>query len=260
MPAKKPRGSVREAGSMNVVNEIDTMMEKLNAIRPFEGAQLKQLYEHFRIRTTYSSNAIEGNTLTLSETELIIKDGITVGGHPLWELMEAVGHSDAYRYMFALINKRKITESNIKHCHGLFSRIIPDFHKPGEYRDLNVIITKSKYPLPDHTELPGLMKDLISWMNEKREKYHPVEFAAEAHRRFVYIHPFSDGNGRVARLLMNTLLLQDKYLPVCIEPAVRRQYIETLEQGRKYAKPFTNFIVTLELNTIKEYMRMLRIK
>jgi Fic family protein len=128
-----------------------------------------------------------------------------------------------------------------------FSKNIPDFYKPGEYRDVNVYLTKSKYPLPDYTELPERMKDFIRWADKKREKYHPIEFAADAHRHFIYIHPFFDGNGRVSRLIMNTLLLQDKYLPVSIPIQHRKEYIDLLERGRKFPRPFNAFIAELVL-------------
>jgi Fic family protein len=245
---------------MNELKELDSRMNVIQKLRPFEGQYLKQLNDFFKLETTFSSNAIEGNTLTLQETKLILEDGITVGGHPLRELYEVVGHGKAYDYMFDLINSKTITANDIKKCHYLFSSKIPDFDFPGEYRDKPAIITGSKKRLAKPEDIKKKMTELIQWLNSERTKSHPVEFAAEAHIKLVNIHPFSDGNGRMSRLLMNTILFQERYFPVSIPILRRHDYYNTLEISKKTTKPFCEFITGLELQTVKDLMRHFGLK
>ena len=210
----------------------------------------KSINQFFKIETTYSSNAIEGNTHTLEETKIILEDGITAGGHPLREFYEVEGHGRAYDYMFSLIKKRDITETDILYCHNLFSGSIPNFIDPGKYRKIEVIISGSAKILPKAKDIPGKMEKYIKWLNKNRNKLHPVMFAAESHRQLVNIHPFTDGNGRVSRLVMNTFLYQDKLFPVSIPMLRRIDYYHILE--RNDGKVFGNFIAELELQTIKD--------
>jgi len=242
---------------MDLLNEIDNRIKTINDIRPFEGAYLQQINQFFKIETTYTSNAIEGNTHTLEETKLILEDGITIGGHPLREFYEVEGHGKAYDYMFSLIKKREITESDILYCHQLFSNNIPDFVSPGEYRKIEVIISGSKKILPKAESVPIEMREYTKWSQTEREKTHPVMFAAEAHRRLVNIHPFTDGNGRVSRLVMNTYLFQDKLFPVSIPVLRRIDYYNILEKNDK--NDFGLYIAELELQTLKDLMRFLHL-
>ncbi|GHV08443.1 hypothetical protein FACS189485_19940 [Spirochaetia bacterium] len=243
---------------MNELDEITQRMEIINEIRPFEGIYLQQINQFFKIETTYSSNAIEGNTYTLEETKVILEDGVTIGGHPLREFYEVEGHGKAYDYMFSLIKKRDITEKDILYCHNLFSGNIPDFISPGEYRNIEVIISGSNKVLTKAKNVPIEMKKYIEWLNENRNKIHPVMFAAEAHRQLVNIHPFTDGNGRISRLVMNTFLYQDKLFPVSIPLLRRTDYYNILE--RNNSTDFGNFIAGLELQTIKDLMRFLHLE
>jgi Fic family protein len=243
---------------MDLLNEIDKKMEIINKIRPFEGAYLQQINQFFKIETTYSSNAIEGNTYTLEETKVILEDGITIGGHPLREFYEVEGHGRAYDYMFSLITKREITEHDILYCHQLFSRNIPNFVSPGEYRKIEVLISGSKKVLPKAESVPMKMQDFLKWTNEERNNIHPVMFAAEAHRKLVNIHPFTDGNGRISRLVMNTFLFQDKLFPVSIPVLRRMDYYNILE--RNDSNDFGIYIAELELQTLKDLMRFLHLE
>jgi Fic family protein len=226
-------------------------------MRPFEGGYLRQINQFFKIETTYSSNAVEGNTYTLEETKVILEDGITIGGHPLREFYEVEGHGKAYDYMFSLIRERKITEKNILYCHQLFSKNIPDFISPGEYRNIEVLISGSKKILPKAKDVPMKMQEFMEWTNSKRNNFHPVMFAAEAHRKLVNIHPFTDGNGRISRLVMNTFLYQDKLFPVSIPVLRRADYYNVLE--RNSSDDFGIYIAELELQTLKDLMRFLHL-
>lgn len=242
----------------NIFEEINSKITELNKLRPFEGYQLQQIKKFFKSETTWSSNALEGNTLTLIETEILIKDGITVNGHSVREIHECLGHADAYDFMFSLKDKKTISESDIKNLHLLFAKHIDEIPNHGEYRKEPVFITGSEYPLPHYEDVPKLMKDFVEWMEKNRNKGNAVQFAALAHKNFVYIHPFVDGNGRVARLLMNAILLQNGYLPASIPPMRKYDYSMALENGRKDKDGFVNFIGEMELMTVSDYLRMLQ--
>jgi Fic family protein len=167
------------------------------------------------------------------------------------------GHGKAYDYMFSLIKKRNITEENILYCHQLFSKNIPNFISPGEYRNIEVLISGSKKVLPKAENVPIKMREFIEWTNNERNNIHPVMFAAEAHRKLVNIHPFTDGNGRVARLVMNTFLYQDELFPVSIPVLRKADYYNLLE--RNNSDDFGFYIAELELQTLKDLMRYLHI-
>jgi len=242
---------------LDLLHEIDKRKNQINEIRSFEGDYLRQINQFFKIETTYSSNAVEGNTHTLDETKVILEDGITIGGHPLREFYEVEGHGKAYDYMFSLIGKRNITEENILYCHQLFSKNIPDFVSPGEYRKIEVLISGSKKRLPKAENVPVKMREFIEWTDNERNNFHPVVFAAEAHLRLVNIHPFTDGNGRISRLVMNTFLYQDKLFPVSIPVLRKADYYNILE--RNNSDDFGVYIAELELQTLKDLMRFLHI-
>ncbi len=218
------------------LEQIDKLKTWLDGFRPFTPiivAELKKLYD---VRFTYNSNAIEGNTLTQSETELVLTKGITVGGKTLDEHLEVVGHKDAIDYIEALAQKdTKINEWEIKQIHNLILRKInPD--EAGSYRTLDVMAAGTNYRYPPHYLLAQLMGDFVLWLNsENALKLHPVEYATMAHYRFVSIHPFRDGNGRTARLLMNLLLIRAGYPIVVINNQIRNDYINALAYGQQNA-------------------------
>jgi Fic family protein len=128
----------------------------------------------------------------------------------------------------------------------------------GKWRKRPVFLSGSKYPLPQHKDIPYLIKDFCTWVSENRDKYHPVIFSAEVHRRFVFIHPFVDGNGRVSRLLMNLILLQNSFTIGIISPILRAEYINLLELAHKDVNPFNQFISERILETQRDYLRLLK--
>ena len=237
----------------------DKYKTKIDSYRPLDENTLKQIKAYFKISFTYSSNAIEGNSLSLSETRIIIEDGITIGGKPIKEHLEVIGNSNAYDLLFDIANQNiQISENTILQLHRmLYSNI--DETNAGRYRNCNVLITGSEYELPKHQEIPKLMKEFISKIKINKEKMHPIEFAAWLHERLVSIHPFIDGNGRTARLLMNLALLQTGYNITTISPVVRNDYIAGLEdaQLKNNIIPFTNFISEMVLESQKEYLKIL---
>ena len=233
-----------------ILDKIDKNQTAIDTFRPFEGEMLKQIQGFYRIGLTYTSNALEGNTLTENETKVLLEDGLTAGGKPLRHTFEAIGHAEAYDFMFTLLGSRRIDESAITTMHRMFYQSI-DNANAGTYRTTQVIITGSQYAVADVDTIPKEMVALILWANESRNQYHPVEFAALLHKRFVFIHPFIDGNGRVARLLMNAALIQDGYLPAVIPPILRAEYIGLLEKAHKDDSGFVEFIAERELDKAK---------
>ena len=244
---------------MDIFEKIDLYQEEINKIRPFENELLKQIKDYYRVGIVWSSNSLEGNTLTESETKVLLEDGLTVGGKSLREIFETVDHSKAYDYMFELLKNKDIKETDILKLHEIFySNIEKEY--AGKYRNINVIITGSHYEVTDFKNIEKEMKKLCIWIENEREKYHPVEFAALLHKKFVFIQPFKDGNGRVARLLMNTALIQKGYLPLIIPPILRVEYIGFLEKAHKDDKDFINFIAERQIESQKELMRLLHIE
>lgn len=238
-------------------DKIDQLQEEINARRPLDTYTLQSIKEYFRIGLTYSSNALEGNTLTESETKIVLEEGITIGGKRLADHLEAIGHSDAYNYLYTCIDKQDITEDAIKMLHKLFFyRLNSEY--AGVYRNVQTYITGSKYPLPAPQEINYLMQELVTELIALREKMHPVEFVALAHKKLVFIHPFIDGNGRVARLFMNLLLMQAGYIIAIIPPIMRSEYIRCLEKAHTDDTEFIMFIASMIHETQKDYLRIFK--
>lgn len=238
-----------------ILAEIDRLQKEINKHRPINKTVLKQIREYYKVGLTYASNAIEGNSLTESETKIVIEDGLTINGKPLKDHFEAIGHGEAYDLMYKLYRDYAIAEADIKKLHELFYYRI-DAKNAGKYRKVKVFISGSKYPLPLPENVPGLMADFARKLSAMKKLLHPVDLAARIHKDFVFIHPFVDGNGRVARLLMNLALLQAGYNITIIPPIRRRDYIDALEKAREDDKPFTAFIAEMVMEAQKDYIRL----
>lgn len=223
--------------------------------RPFTGKMLATIKNFYRIDVTWSSSALEGNSLTISETKVLLEDGITVGGKPLKDTLEICGHGEAYDYIFTLLTRKGITLHEINNIHKLLmQKQVGD--EAGKYKTMNNMITGSAFPTVPVKRVKSEMEKLEKWMMEMNGKVHPVQFAADAHRQLAYIHPYSDGNGRTARLVMNALLIQSGYLPCVISPAVRIDYINALETGRSGEKSeFIRVIAEAVTETEKDFIR-----
>ena len=204
----------------------------LDDYRPLPPALVRNLDEWFRVELTWTSNAIEGNTLTRRETAAVIGKGLTVGGKSLREHLEAINHSSALSAVNTLIRKRpsQLTSHDVLAIHGLILKSIDDANA-GRYRNVPVRISGSAVVLPNPFKVPELMEDFMRWLTA-RNSLHPVAFAGEAHYRLVTIHPFVDGNGRTARLLMNLLLLMRGYPPAIIRTRDRLPYVGALERAQ----------------------------
>jgi Fic family protein len=248
----------------SLFKKIDRHASVIQNYRPLSEDEIKELDAYFKIGVTYSSNALEGNSLTLSETKVLLED-ITVGGKPIRDCYEATGHAKAFDFMLELARSANFTfsEESIKRIHYLFYNGI-DPEKAGQYRKGQVFITGTEYVPPTAEEVPKLMAALINDLNVKKDKLHPVELASYAHRCLVDIHPFQDGNGRTARLLMNLILVNKGYCVVSIPPVLRHDYITALQQAQRSKAPsdteFIKLIAECEMEAQKDYCRMFRIK
>ena len=169
---------------MNIFNEIDKLQININNKRPLSQDQINELRRYFNIALAYASNALEGNTLTESETKAVIEDGITIGGKPLKYHLEATGHAQAFHFIYQLAKEKELKEKDIKTLHKLFYQQI-EADKAGKYRKIRVFISGSEYKLPNPDEVPGLMKRFVEKYKTQEPDKHPVEIAALFHKDFV---------------------------------------------------------------------------
>jgi len=222
-------------GRLFYLMEYDKQTKKkicLDQHRPLSNALVRNLNDWFRVELTYTSNAIEGNTLTRKETALVIEKGLTVGGKSLKDHLEATNHAKALDWVqeHIYLKSDQIQQQDILHIHKIILKGIDD-DNAGHYRSVPVRISGSTVILPNFRKVPDLMEELIYWLHEPGN-LHPIELASEAHYKLVTIHPFVDGNGRTARLLMNMILLMFGYPPAIIRNTERLAYIDSLEQAQ----------------------------
>lgn len=209
---------------------VDDKKALLDKYRPLPPETVASIREHQNLSWTYNSNAIEGNTLTLIETKVVL-EGITIGGKSMKEHLEVINHRDAIEFVEKLVAKKKLLgEWDIKNVHQLVLKGI-DQENAGRYRNVNVMIGGTSFMPPDHLHVPQEMHKLMGWYEKEAKNLHPVERAGQLHNRFVTVHPFVDGNGRTARLLMNFELMQNGYPPTIILHEDRPVYYEVVEKG-----------------------------
>ena len=218
----KRNNSLHEA----LFSEVDAMKKELDNRRPLTQGELQRLREEFLIEYTYNSNAIEGNTLTLQETALVL-EGVTIDKKPLKDHLEAVGHRDAFLYVLELVrNKTPISEFIIKQIHTLVLMDRPEDR--GVYRRIPVRIMGAFHEPTDPILVPEQMEALVKEFAANK-KMHPIEKAALFHLKFEGIHPFVDGNGRTGRLILNLMLMQAGYPPVNVKYSDRKRYYEAFD-------------------------------
>ncbi len=243
-----------------ITNRLEEKLSRLNSLRPLPKSAVKKLRDHLRFEMTYNSNAIEGNSLTLRETFLIINEGITVKGKPLKDHLEARDHHAALQYLYELVEPDKrhtISEQLIRSLHQLIT-LETDKEWAGVYRNANVIITGTTHQPPDALEVPHKMRELIDWLKVNQTRFHIVEIASLLHHRLVHIHPFFDGNGRTSRLLMNVILMQNGFPLTIILKNDRKKYYRVLAQADKdNFKPLTLFIAQAVERTLDIYLKTL---
>ena len=211
-----------------LVDKIEKKKEKLDSLRPLPKDAVKRIIQDIRLRHTYHSDAIEGNTLTLQETKLVLEEGVTIGGKPLKDHIEARNDAEAFDLMIELVNsKKKISQEIIQQIHEFVMKGI--LKNPGQYRTENVRITGAKINPPSYLKIVRLMDEYIQ--NIEKLKLQTIKKAAYIHHEFVRIHPFIDGNGRVARLLTNFYLIKKGYSPIVIQKEDRKNYYKSLNKA-----------------------------
>lgn len=221
-------------------SSIDAKKIIIDSCRPFSQNIIKQIKDKLFIEWTYNSNAIEGNTLTLSETKVVLENGITIAGKSLKDHLEAINHKEAIEYVETLVNsKTRLTEYDIKSIHYLILKQI-DTSNAGKYRTENVLISGAKHVPPIYFNVPFEMQKLLD-KYQKWTGFHPVVRACFLHGEFVKIHPFVDGNGRTARLLLNFELIKNGYPPVIFKNENRAEYYDALDKAHT-SKDYTDFI------------------
>ena len=218
-----------------ILNRIEEKLVLLKKARPFPLYLVKKLREQFSIEMNYNSNAIEGNTLTLRETMLVLQQGITVKGKSLKDHLEVKNQAEAINYLYDVVSNKKdipISEMLIRNLHKLITQNI-DGVDAGSYRTYDVRITGSKHVPPPAFNVPHQMNELIKWYKNNKDKLDFITLAAEFKHRFVHIHPFGDGNGRVSRLIFNIILMKDGYPIVVILKNDRVKYYKALQKADK---------------------------
>jgi len=217
----------------DVLAQLTTKKQHLDAYKPLPVEVIKNLDDWFRIELTYTSNVIEGNTLTRQETALVVEEGITVQGKSVQEHLEAINHAKAFDFIQKKLvdkNKKEINQQDILDIHRMILHRINDVDA-GRYRTIAMRLRGSQTILPNPLKVPELMDEFIQWLHRSNSD-HPAKIAAEAHYKLVTIHPFVDGNGRTARLLMNLLLMSSGYPAAIIRKEDRSEYINSLEKGQ----------------------------
>jgi Fic family protein len=239
---------------------LDELKRQLNAYRPLNPHMLKNLQEKLIIEWTYHSNAIEGNTLTMSETKVVLEHGITIAKKPIKDHLEAIGHKEAILFLFNVVRHQEtMSERLIKELHNIILRKVdPDI--AGRYRNCQVSIAGSSHEPPSYLHLATEMGQLIDWYQEVGPSLHPVERAAILHAEFVRIHPFQDGNGRTARLLLNLELMRSEYVPIIIKTADRLEYYDALDKygTSQDASLFVQMVEELETASLQYYLRFVQ--
>src|SRR3989344_4233039 len=216
----------------DILQKLQAKKQRLDSYKPLQNELIKNLEEWFRVELTYTSNAIEGNTLTRQETAMVVEEGLTVRGKSLEEHQEAINHAKAFDFIQTLKNKKRheLTTRDIFDIHSIILNKIDDTNK-GRYRNVAVRLRGSETVLPNALKVPELMEEFITWLQNDNLD-HPIKIATDAHFKLVSIHPFVDGNGRTARLLMNLLLMQVGFLPAIVRKEDRSAYINSLEKAQ----------------------------
>lgn len=249
--------------NMNVMlKKVDVLKEQLSALRPLPEEALKKIQDALDIEYTYESNRIEGNTLTLQETALVVNEGVTISGKSMREHLEAINHTEAISYIKDIAKQDiEISERTIKEIHALILHGI-DRENAGRYRTVPVMISGSTHMPPQPYLIEKQMEDFILRFKQmEKEKVHPVLIAAYLHDELVRIHPFIDGNGRTSRLLMNLYLLRNGYVIITLKGSndAKVSYYMALEKSHTEHLPedFQKLVVEAEIAALQKYLSIM---
>lgn len=245
-----------------LLKEVDVQKEQLSALRPLPEEALKKIQDALDIEYTYESNRIEGNTLTLQETALVVNEGVTISGKSMREHLEAINHAEAISYIKDIAKQDiEISERTIKEIHALILHGI-DRENAGRYRTVPVMISGSTHMPPQPYLIEKQMEDFILRFKQmEAEKVHPVLIAAYLHDELVRIHPFIDGNGRTSRLLMNLYLLRHGYVIITLKGSndAKVNYYKALEMSHTEQLPedFQKLVVEAEIAALQKYLSIM---
>jgi Fic family protein/DNA-binding XRE family transcriptional regulator len=243
---------------LSILNEIDALKVKLDQFRQFDSYRIAQALE---LEYTFESNRIEGNTLTLRETDLVINEGLTISGKSMREHLEAINHQEAIGYIKHLMEKNNsLNEREVLSIHNLILRgIMPE--DAGRYRRVQVMIKGSSFMPPQPFMVSKEMEDYFIWYETNKNALHPIVLAAELHERLVTVHPFIDGNGRTSRLIMNLILLQNGYVIANIKGDYdsKMKYYSALEtaQTKNNKEDFLLFVAQIEKESLERYLEVI---
>ncbi|TDO83186.1 Fic family protein [Flavobacterium chryseum] len=255
----KAKSNLKLSASLEkILKEIDSLKDKLDSYKQFDSYKIKQALE---LEYTFESNRIEGNTMTLRETDMVINEGLTISGKSMREHLEAINHQEAIGFIKDLISKNNsFNERDLLSIHNLILRgIIPE--NAGRYRKVQVMIQGSSHMPPQPLMVTQEMEEYFIWYEINKNKLHPVILAAEMHERLLTIYPFIDGNGRTSRLVMNLILMQKGYIiaNIKVDYESRMQYYQALEtaQTKKDKEAFLLFIAQAEKESLEKYIGIL---
>ena len=246
-----------------LLQQCDELKSRLSTLRPLTGEELARLRKEFVIETTYNSNAIEGNTLTLRETALILNDGVTIAEKPIREHLDVIGYKDAFYFLFSLVaDDEPLSERTIKELHALV--LMSDAEHKGQYRKIPVkILGAENSPTEPHfiaEEMARLIDTYHERINHHQE--HRIESISWLHLAFESIHPFIDGNGRTGRLLLNFELMKHGLLPVDIKFTDRAKYYACFDDYHRTGKVdmLAELIAGYEVERLAQYVEILENK
>ena len=245
-----------------LLKEVDVQKEQLSALRPLPEEALKKIQDALDIEYTYESNRIEGNTLTLQETALVVNEGVTISGKSMREHLEAINHAEAISYIKDIAKQDiEISERTIKEIHALILHGI-DRENAGRYRTVPVMISGSTHMPPQPYLIEKQMEDFILRFKQmEAEKVHPVLIAAYLHDDLVRINPFIDGNGRTSRLLMNLYLLRHGYVIITLKGSndAKVNYYKALEMSHTEQLPedFQKLVIEAEIAALQKYLSIM---
>lgn len=246
------------------LKKLTELHQELNNYRPLDPEEVGQLEKNIKIDHVYSSNAIEGSTLSRGETEAIINTGMTIHGESVGDILAAVDLTEAYDYMMDLARRKQpLTQTTIRDLNRLsLAKSHPSW--AGEYRNIEVKPAGVEFnPYTEPFNIRPEMDDLILWANKAQTDLHPVQYAADLHLKFVTIHPFRDGNGRTARLLMNLALTEAGYPIININPdkESRNQYMQALLdcEKEKTMQPFEDLVGQYAVKALTERIKILQL-
>lgn len=227
----------------------------VDARRPFPSSTVRKIQQQMEIEYVYNSNAIEGNTLNLRETQLVLEEGITIQGKSLREHLEARNHPRVIKYVEKL-TARRMREQDFLVLHQIIMKGIDE--NAGRFRTTEVRIAGADFIPPPAYEVPHLIGELTDWYNRNPDELRPIELASVLHHRFVHIHPFHDGNGRIARLLMNLTLMRNGYPIATILNVDRKKYYDVLKKADSgETSPLIAFVAAAVERSLELYLRAL---